>query len=153
MHRYTLPATAQSARAGRMFVTDFGRCNAVPGAILDDAVLLVSEIVSNAYVHAGSGVRLGVSYLGQVLHVEVADDSPMPPLLSDPGTDATGGRGILLLDAMSARWGVQPHPPAKSSGSTSAPKPAGWLCLRRPASVRGEDLHPRTQGARAPSEK
>lgn len=48
MHRYTLPASAQSAPARRLSVSDFGRCNAIPDAVLDDAVLLVSEVVSNA---------------------------------------------------------------------------------------------------------
>lgn len=70
-------------------------------------------MVSNAYTHALSSVRIWVEYRGEVLRVEVADDSPVLPQLREESLDATGGRGIMILDALAAAWGVRIADPGK----------------------------------------
>ena len=107
MQQVSLPVSALSARNARAFLWAFCRSHAVPAQVVEDAVLIVSEVVGNAYLHARSGVRLCAQYSGQVLHVEVADNSPVLPQLREGSLEATGGRGVLILDALAARWGAR----------------------------------------------
>ncbi|CAL9343002.1 hypothetical protein SUDANB6_00308 [Streptomyces sp. enrichment culture] len=75
-----------------------------------DAVLLaVSELVTNALVHTGGPVRLDLTHLGTRLRIAVTDASPRTPV-KPPGIgwEATGGRGVLLVEAVSAAWGALP---------------------------------------------
>ncbi|MGW0821419.1 SpoIIE family protein phosphatase [Streptomyces sp. NPDC002845] len=75
-----------------------------------DAVLLVvSELVTNALVHTEGQVRLDLTLINGRLRVAVADPSPRTPIKpTSIGWEATGGRGILLVEAMSAAWGTVP---------------------------------------------
>ena len=77
--------------------------------ILDDAVLLVSELVTNAVVHAGTQIELRVEIGPGSVLVEVIDYRPraLPALLSKPDGDREAGRGILLLDAVAKEWGTR----------------------------------------------
>lgn len=70
------------------------------------AVLLTSELVANAVRHEMSGtVTLTVSYTDDQLRVDVHDTSVSMPTLVDPPADAEHGRGLLLVEALSAEWG------------------------------------------------
>lgn len=75
-----------------------------------DAVLLVvSELVTNALVHTEGQVRLDLTFVNQRLRIAVADNSPRTPVKPpNIGWEATGGRGILLVEALSAAWGTLP---------------------------------------------
>jgi anti-sigma regulatory factor (Ser/Thr protein kinase) len=80
------------------------------GALSDDTELVVAELVTNG-VRASramgrDAVRMWlVSDLRQVV-VFVWDASPQPPAqAADPGADAENGRGLLLVEALSQRWG------------------------------------------------
>ncbi|MDC2951510.1 ATP-binding protein, partial [Streptomyces heilongjiangensis] len=75
-----------------------------------DAVLLaVSELVTNALVHTDGRVRLDLTLLHDRLRVAVADNSPRTPIKpANIGWQATGGRGVLLVEAMSSAWGTVP---------------------------------------------
>ncbi|MBG0850670.1 SpoIIE family protein phosphatase [Streptomyces spinoverrucosus] len=75
-----------------------------------DAVLLVvSELVTNALVHTDGPVRLDLTLVDSRLRVAVADTSPRSPVKPTRiGWEATGGRGLLLVEAMSAAWGTVP---------------------------------------------
>ncbi|MGV9455500.1 SpoIIE family protein phosphatase [Streptomyces sp. NPDC003635] len=75
-----------------------------------DAVLLVvSELVTNALVHTEGPVRLDLTLINSRLRVAVADTSPRSPVKPRSiGWEATGGRGILLVEAMSTAWGTLP---------------------------------------------
>jgi anti-sigma regulatory factor (Ser/Thr protein kinase) len=75
-----------------------------------DAVLLaVSELVTNALVHTDGQVRLDLTLLDNRLRVSVADSSPRTPIKpTSIGWEATGGRGIILVEAMSETWGTVP---------------------------------------------
>jgi hypothetical protein len=132
-HHHQLPATrADTARAApfaaqwpyRTFLELGALDGAVPSARLharlvlrewglaalsDDTELLVSELVTNG-VRASramgqAAVRIWlVSDLRQVV-VFVWDASPLPPERAAPGADAESGRGLLLVEALSQRWG------------------------------------------------
>lgn len=78
--------------------------------IADKAQLCVSELVSNVITHVGPGTpaTLAVSMNGVHLRIEVHDpDTRALPTILDANPDSEGGRGMALVDAIAARWGVQ----------------------------------------------
>jgi len=75
--------------------------------------LLLSELATNAINHARSPFSVVVRYDGQRLRIDVEDSSPLVPLMRTPSSDDTGGRGLLLVDALAAAWGVTPRPDGK----------------------------------------
>lgn len=103
-----LPARSRSASAARRFVAD--ALDAWGCQYLCDAALLgVSELVTNAVVHAGSPAELHLRWQGARLRVEVRDSDPTPIPHRRPAatTEDTHGRGLLLVDAVADGWGVQ----------------------------------------------
>ncbi|MEG3627783.1 SpoIIE family protein phosphatase [Streptomyces poriticola] len=76
---------------------------------LDAVLLVVSELVTNALVHTRGQVRLDLTLVGDRMRVAVADASPRAPARpTSVSWEATGGRGILLVEAVSAAWGTLP---------------------------------------------
>lgn len=76
---------------------------------VDAVQLVVSELVTNAVVHTMGDVRLDLTLAGDRLRVAVTDTLPRAP--AKPTTvdwEATGGRGLLLVEAMSEAWGSVP---------------------------------------------
>jgi anti-sigma regulatory factor (Ser/Thr protein kinase) len=78
-------------------------------------ILLISELVTNAVVHARSTVTidLDVSDDGPV-HVNVHDESTVRPTPRRHQADRPGGRGMHLLESLAARWGVEESVTGKS---------------------------------------
>ncbi|MFI0899051.1 ATP-binding protein [Streptomyces sp. NPDC020983] len=83
----------------------------------DDVVLTVSELVTNAHVHARSDAQLTLAWDGQGLHVTVHDNSPELPRPRLPDNDSAGGRGIFLVEAVADTW--QAHPCAHGKTVTA----------------------------------
>lgn len=98
----TAPAVA---RAWLRAVT----CTSHGGRLMDDATLLVSELVTNAVRYGGPPVLLGVDCDGDALEVRVRDGSAELPVPRSPALDAESGRGFVLLELLSERWGVVPE--------------------------------------------
>ncbi len=72
-----------------------------------DAEACVSELVANAILHTNSdSVDLTVTAEGGALRIEVFDESPTPPMLRARDLDADSGRGMQIVDALAAAWGV-----------------------------------------------
>ena len=75
-------------------------------ALVDDAVLCVSELVTNA-VHAGcQDLRVELHFGRDTLRVGVLDDAPGWPVARRAGTEDYSGRGLTLVEAVSRQWGV-----------------------------------------------
>jgi hypothetical protein len=75
----------------------------------DATLLIVSELVTNALVHTQGPVRLDLTLAGERLRVAVSDSSPRTPVKPTiVNWEATGGRGILLVEALSASYGSVP---------------------------------------------
>ncbi|MEA3018922.1 MAG: hypothetical protein QOI47_446 [Actinomycetota bacterium] len=75
--------------------------------MLDTTQLLVTELATNAVVHAHSTIRVSVLSQPHSVRVEVRDDDPNPietPCRPDP--DATSGRGLWLVSKLANAWGV-----------------------------------------------
>jgi anti-sigma regulatory factor (Ser/Thr protein kinase) len=79
----------------------------VSPASLDVALLLTSELVTNAVRHGAGPVRLRLAWDDRGVRVEVADSSLERPILRPIDREAPNGRGLLLVDAMSSGWGVE----------------------------------------------
>ncbi len=78
--------------------------------LAETLVLLVSELVTNAVVHTGCPAVLRLSLSGATqepatVRLEVADRSDRAPVPRCVDGDATGGRGLALVDGLADRWG------------------------------------------------
>ncbi|MFG2881362.1 SpoIIE family protein phosphatase [Streptomyces sp. NPDC048297] len=106
---WTVWRVPEAARHARRFTRRTLRSWDVSPDTLDAALLVVSELVTNALVHTGGQVRLDLSLVNHRLRLAVADASPRSPVKpTSIGWEATGGRGILLVEAVSAAWGTVP---------------------------------------------
>ncbi|MER0443805.1 ATP-binding protein [Streptomyces sp. Edi4] len=82
--------------------------DAAEAALVDDVLLLVSEVVTNACLHAGGPRELVVRHMDDRVRVEVTDASPVPPRRRPRAPALPGGHGLMLLDRLAARWGSAP---------------------------------------------
>ncbi|MEO6205564.1 MAG: ATP-binding protein, partial [Mycobacteriales bacterium] len=153
----SLPPEPRSSSAARTFVRD---CLADWEllALLDDAQLAVTELVTNAVLHARTPLLVSISSDNNHLELAVFDCNPVLPrprparqdLVSDldellatdaelgiaaddrdprldigPAGSIAGGRGLLLVAAVAAEWGVSPLSDGKAVW-VRTPTPAGW---------------------------
>jgi PAS domain S-box-containing protein len=75
---------------------------------LDPAQLAMSEIVTNALVHAGTPMHLRILLAPHGLRVELTDGSQRMPARREFGSAAATGRGLHLVDELASRWGAYP---------------------------------------------
>ncbi|WP_324290508.1 ATP-binding protein [Streptomyces sp. H27-H5] len=76
---------------------------------VDDVLLLVSEVVTNACLHAGGPRELVLRHAPGRLRVEVSDDNPEPPRRRVSGDRGRpGGHGLVVLERLARSWGAQP---------------------------------------------
>jgi anti-sigma regulatory factor (Ser/Thr protein kinase) len=68
--------------------------------------LVVSELATNAVLHAQSDFTVRVEQKGDAVTVTVCDGSTMPPVRKYYGPRAVTGRGIGIVEALVTRWGV-----------------------------------------------
>ncbi|MEV8455077.1 SpoIIE family protein phosphatase [Streptomyces sp. NPDC052095] len=105
--------------------------------LADDAELVTGELLVNVLLHTEGGAVLTLEVLPEPVRrvrLSVQDRSSAWPRRRSPGETATSGRGLLLLDAVASRWGIEPRgegkavwceigPPAQPSGTPPAPSP------------------------------
>lgn len=107
----TFEPVGRSVAAARTFVRDTLQGWGYPEAT-DDAVVLTSELVTNAIIHAGTAVDVLCVRMADAVRVEVADrhaERELPlhsPQLQPTPLDREGGRGLMLCAALASRWGV-----------------------------------------------
>jgi anti-sigma regulatory factor (Ser/Thr protein kinase) len=83
------------------------------GRVLEDAELVVSELATNAVLHARSPFSVSVRSSGREVRVLVRDRSPDAPVMQEPPITLPCGRGLRLIAAIASRWGVDPAPDGK----------------------------------------
>jgi len=111
-----LPTHPGSAGLARRLVEEVLE-DVVPGEVLENAQLLVSDVVTNAIVHARSDIGLTVSLVHEFARVEVADHSPHLPVLKQCDDDSVTGYGHDLVARLAADFGVVTHDAGKAVGS------------------------------------
>lgn len=80
---------------------------------VDAALLLVSELVGNAYRHARAELWLGLYRMPGGVRFTVRDGDPAPPVRRTPDMAGGGGFGLRLLDGLADRWGWYPDTDGK----------------------------------------
>jgi anti-sigma regulatory factor (Ser/Thr protein kinase) len=97
----------QAPAAARRFVAHVLQRWGHSPSLLEDAKLVVSELASNAVVHACSPFSVEICPSGSAVRLSVSDRSHARPLLRDHDRLAVSGRGLRLIDALAANWGVE----------------------------------------------
>ncbi|WP_030690759.1 ATP-binding protein [Streptomyces globisporus] len=96
------------------------------GERVEDVLLLVSEVVTNACLHAGGPEELVLRHGQGRLRVEVYDASPDHPRVRVPRSPALpGGHGLMVLDRLAGDWG------SRDKGAGAVGKVV-WLEVDRP---------------------
>ncbi|HEY5335420.1 MAG TPA: ATP-binding protein [Mycobacteriales bacterium] len=103
----TVPSDARAVMHARRFTSRLCARAGVDGDLCDNAVLLTSEVVTNAVIHGRSEARLRVVVDAERIRVEVGDDNSRYPVIQTPDEDALDGRGLRLLDVVATDWGVR----------------------------------------------
>jgi anti-sigma regulatory factor (Ser/Thr protein kinase) len=76
---------------------------------VDDALLVVEELVANVIDHARTRFQLAVHLTGRVLRLAVRDWGAGRPLLLPVDSTAVRGRGLQVIAALAQQWGCDPH--------------------------------------------
>ena len=100
-----LPGTVEAPSVARHALRHWMDGLDCPDEFVEDAVLLVSEVVTNAVVHASSAPRLLVTVVGDRLRIEVHDMSRALPVMQ-ASSAAIGGRGLRIVDQLADAWGT-----------------------------------------------
>ena len=97
-----------AARQTRELITEAcGRWNRPD--LIGNACIVATEMVNNVVAHARTPMRVLLGLHGDTMSVAVRDGSPVVPRFTGPVAPSSyGGRGLLLIDSVSARWGHLP---------------------------------------------
>lgn len=137
---FRLPAATASVGAARAYTAELLDAWDVAGEVAEDAVLVVSELVTNAVAHTASEQVVCRLRSGERrLYVEVEDEARgcTFPVRRTPAPASPRGRGLLLVEALSLAWGVMDAP--QGCGRivwAELPSPAPWYGPARPATER-----------------
>ncbi|MGX1910433.1 ATP-binding protein [Streptomyces phaeochromogenes] len=122
-----LSPTPRGARLARLLGAEWLRTWDLPYGVTETAEHLVAELAANAAIHGrlpGRDFRLALLVTAEVLRIEVTDtrgdELPHP---QRPSADSTSGRGLVLVEALADRWGVELGP---------VPRKTAWAELDLP---------------------
>lgn len=165
--RLALADTPNAVALARLHTADVLSGWGVCADVVETAQLLVSELATNAVRHSEKGeapvppfssqsgvqpFELLLEIVSGAVRLSVWDRDPRPPVLKEVGVDATGGRGIFIVAAMSRAWGYYP--------ARSAPGKVVWaeVALAATWPNEGDDAsaafpgRPASNGLRAPKD-
>ena len=111
-----VPHAPTSVGIARHRCIDELRARGVLSATIDDAALVLSELVGNAVRHGqplnGGGIEVGWHITEQLVRIEVRDGGRGPlrheasrPLVAGGSADAEGGRGLAIVSLLTTSWG------------------------------------------------
>ena len=109
----TFPPTAEAPRAVRAWIRGLLR-DERHAPLEHAACLVVTELVTNAVLHARTPMCVAIELRGDGLRLSVADQNPHQPALRTYDNDATTGRGLHLIDVLADRWGLEERPGGKA---------------------------------------
>ena len=101
-----LPHSDRAPRIARAFVAENLQSWQLDD-LIEPASLVVSEVVTNAVIHARSDAELVLERTPTALRISVTDRGS--GLTREPGsTGSDGGRGLLIVQQLSTSWGAEP---------------------------------------------
>jgi anti-sigma regulatory factor (Ser/Thr protein kinase) len=103
-----LPPHAASPGVARAWLRTIADTTALPAAMVSDATLVLSELVTNAVLHAATDVHVSMELRDDTaIHLEVGDATSALPhvLVCDP--EHIGGAGLRIVDQLVVSWGVR----------------------------------------------
>jgi len=107
-----------------------------PAETVQDVLLVITELIDNVVQHTDGGGELHLRREDAHVWVEVSDHSRVFPRLQRADPRRPGGRGLLLVSAISERWGSRPTPDGKlvwalfSAPGVTNPEPAEQAARR-----------------------
>ena len=101
-----LPADPTSAGAARRSLAAYCRDQNAPAELTQDALLVISELVTNAVLHACTPAIAWAEYDAGAITVAVVDGSASLPSLLAPSARRESGRGVAIIDELGATWGL-----------------------------------------------
>ena len=104
-----LPQSVSSVRKARHFVTE-QVAEWRLDQLLDDALLVASELTTNAITHADSPCRIRMSLTPTSLRIEVVDTGSGTPEPQPESWTSEHGRGLMLVGALTTAWGMEEVP-------------------------------------------
>jgi anti-sigma regulatory factor (Ser/Thr protein kinase) len=105
-----LPGDLQAPAAARAFVADcLAKAKRPPKVEVDDVVLVTSELVTNAVRAGATKVDVDVLATSRRVDLVVEDNARGWPKKVRPGTDATSGRGLGIVEQLADSWTVDPQ--------------------------------------------
>ncbi|WP_084000476.1 ATP-binding protein [Actinomadura kijaniata] len=112
------PPDLRAAAHARAFTLRALRDRTADRGAIDDIVLMVDELITNAVLHGTGPVRLRLRLSGPLLTGEIHDAGAAAPAPPGPGPALTDwsedGRGLLLVAALATDFGIRPEPPGKT---------------------------------------
>jgi phosphoserine phosphatase RsbU/P len=109
-HEPVAAVTRQIRRNLRALLTAWG----LAADLVDDALLVVEELVTNVVDHARTRFRLAVRLADHVLHVSVRDCGAGLPQVRPFDPDAARGRGLQVVTSLAQHWGCDRHERGKT---------------------------------------
>ncbi|MCU1676787.1 MAG: hypothetical protein JWM93_1545 [Frankiales bacterium] len=109
----SFPPTAEAPSAVRAWIRALLR-DERHAPLEHTASLLVTELVTNAVLHARTPITVAIEMRGDGLRMSVEDSSPRGPVVRTYDQEATTGRGMHLVDLLATRWGLEPRPGGKA---------------------------------------
>lgn len=105
--RLALSPELENVRTAREFVAGVCQQLGVDDDVRDTAVLLTSEVVTNAFLHGRSEARVSMDVRPERVVVMVADDNSRHPQRVTADDEALDGRGLAIIELVASRWGVR----------------------------------------------
>jgi anti-sigma regulatory factor (Ser/Thr protein kinase) len=112
MYETEFPAVAESVSAARRFTRAALSRHSVDAELVQTATLLVSELATNAIIHAASTIQLRVG-VGTEIRIEVRDTGDDEPIVVGNGPDDESGRGLAIVATLADTWDWSPQDPGK----------------------------------------
>jgi anti-sigma regulatory factor (Ser/Thr protein kinase) len=111
-----IPQGRQAPRRARDHVAEFLAVRGLNGEAKEHALIIASELVANAVVHACEPITLEVGVRDHALRIEVCDGDDHTAVVAPRPEDrgVMTGRGRVIVESLAQRWGVRSHPGGKS---------------------------------------
>lgn len=107
---WDLPADPQAVSKVREMVRGTLAAWDVPGGLVDDVELVISELVTNAILYGEPPITMALTVTGRCVGGEISDRGPARPRVprQRASDDDDHGRGLPIVAALATRWGVDP---------------------------------------------